>query len=227
MIIMKKRFFFAMMALAALFVTVGFTSCGSDDDDDTPATKVTSAEVSCCFAYLEEIKGVDLSEIYTFAYDNADGDGVGYIARRGSINTKLTGTTFKVKDKDGNEVTKYCSVGVFDKKTITSFPATYTFTAYAKIWVNLDEADEKDIYDYLVSPYFLVKTNLDEKAKRVLAGDPGYTYIQNVDYRTLKTNTQLREQVEGKYTCTINFDKDGNYTTSVKFEKLDGTENIK
>lgn len=218
---MKKKIFFAMMAIAAMFITVGFTACSSDDDNNTPETpKVTSVDVDCRFAYINK---PDLANVINLSYISNENGEQKFITEKGTMVDYLPYTRWDITDKDGKSVKVDVNYKTFNHKTITSFPATYSFTVNAEIWVDLDKADETDIYDYFVAPYFMVKTNLDKEAKFV-GGDPAYNYVPKVDYREVKTNAELRAKIEGKYICTLNIDKDGNCTASWKFEKLDASQ---
>lgn len=218
---MKKKIFFALMAIAAMFMTVGFTACSSDDDDNTPETpKVTSVDVDCRFGFL---RNPDLTNIFNFSFIDQDGKKESITHNGKIVQYALPTTAWTITGSDGKKVLVRCYYMSFNHKTITSFPATYSFTVNAEIWVNLDEADEADIYDYFAIPYFKVKTNLDEKEKSV-AGDPVYNYVQKVDYRKVKTDAALRAKIEGKYICTLNIDKDGNCTASWKLEQLDANQ---
>lgn len=219
------------MALAAMLVTAGFTSCSSDDDNNTPAPEpeeVTKVEVTGQFAYPNSYstsssssKGIDLSAIYDF-YAKSDYNIDGYITRKGHMATfgNFTSKVFSLKDSKDKNILIRCWSARLDRTEFTSFPATYSFTIYVKMWEDLNNFEETDVYDYFVAPYFTVKTNLDEEAKTVRPGNPGYTYYPMVNYLEIKNNPALLEKYEGKYICTLNIDKDGNCTATQKFEKL-------
>lgn len=214
-----------MMALAAMLVTAGFTACSSDDDNNnTPAPepeKVTEIEVTGQFAFPWQEGDYDTSQEYNFFAMNEDGE-KGYLTYKGhQVGIGIWSTKiFSVKGSNGKSFTMRCFAARLGYKKFTSFPATYSFTVYTKMWQDLNEAVEADVYDYFVAPYFTVRTNLDENAKAVLPGDPGYTYYPKVSYLEIKNNPALLEKYEGKYICTLNIDKDGNCTATQKFEKL-------
>lgn len=220
----------AMVAFAAIFTAVGFAACSSDDDNNTPAApKVTEVKVNLGIDYLQE--PFNLAKAFNlYTYDVLEDGKAFYFAHDGHVNTQAeTSTFYKEKDKDGKDVKLKC-FQLFPAKTVsfTNFPATYTFTVYAKMWIDLDkDIAEGDVHDFFISPYILVHTNLDktDKYTKVTPKDnSGYTYVSQYNFMDIKNDHSKRADLEGKYICTLNIDKDGNCTATYKKENLSAEE---
>lgn len=228
---MKKYFVLAMMAFAAIITTVGFTACSSDDYDNTPETpKVTEVSVKMGVDYLQDPFDIGKKAFNLYTNDVLEDGEAFYFAHDGHVNLQAENSTFyNVKGKDGKDVKLKCYQLIPAKSiSVTKFPATYTFTVYAKMWIDLDkDIAEGDVYDFFLSPYFVVHTNLDktDKYTKVTPEDnSGYTYIPQYNYMDIKNDHSKRVDLEGKYICTLNIDKDGKCTATYKKEKLDDAE---
>lgn len=226
---MKKYFMLAMMAFAAIFTAVGFAACSSDDDNNTPAApKVTEVKVRIGINYLQEPFSIAKAfNLYT--YDVTEDGKAFYYAHDGHVNMEAESFSINIKDKDGKDVKLKCySYPDMGIATCKKFPATYTFTVYAKMWIDLDkDIAEGDVHDFFLSPYFLVHTNLDkaDKYTSVIPEDnPGYTYISQYNFMDIKNDHSKRADLEGKYICTLNIDKDGKCTATYKKENLSAEE---
>ena len=186
---MKKKLFLAMMVIVAVFATLSFSACSSDDDNNNGSGN-GKAQVTGYVAIAQD--QLNLFDVYVTVNN-------GQKVQLTTSNTKLK----VIQDSNFENQT----VRAYDfSTTISSFPATYTVSAEAKVKDGVDIASQP-ASDYALSPAF--ETIVDATG-RPRALSVGLSYTSNVNWKK-RVESSAMHLYEKTVTKSISFDANGNY----------------